>query len=74
MTLRAWNGYKKYAWGKNELKPLSKQGHTAGIFGGAENLGASLVDAMDTLYIMDLKEEVAEATDWVKKNFNIKIV
>ncbi len=74
MTLRAWNGYKKYAWGKNELRPLTKTGHTAGIFGGADNLGASLVDAMDTLYIMGLKNEVAEATEWVKKHFNIKVV
>lgn len=30
MTLHAWNGYKKYAWGHNELKPLSNRGHSAG--------------------------------------------
>jgi hypothetical protein len=25
--LHAWNGYKKYAWGHDDLKPLSKTHH-----------------------------------------------
>jgi hypothetical protein len=25
--LHAWNGYKKYAWGHDDLKPLSKSFH-----------------------------------------------
>lgn len=33
MMLHAWNNYVKYAWGENELRPLSKRGHSAGIFG-----------------------------------------
>ena len=33
MTKEAWINYKKYAWGENELRPISKKGHSAGIFG-----------------------------------------
>lgn len=74
MTLFAWNSYKKYAWGKNELKPISKTGHTPGIFGNANDLGATIVDAMDTLYLMGFKDEVKEGADWIKNHFNIMIV
>lgn len=73
MTLFAWNNYKKYAWGKNELKPLSRTGHQAGIFGGAENLGASIVDAMDTLHLMGLHDEVKLGKEWIQSKFNLNI-
>ena len=73
MTLLAWNGYKKYAWGTNELKPLSKTGHSAGIFGQG-SLGATIVDALDTLYIMGLTDEFNDGKEWVSKHFNINIV
>lgn len=33
MMIISWDNYKKYAWGDNELKPISKRGHSAGIFG-----------------------------------------
>jgi mannosyl-oligosaccharide alpha-1,2-mannosidase len=65
---------KKYAWGKNELKPMSKMGHSAGIFGHADNLGATIVDSMDTLYIMGYHKEYELGKEWIQKNFNIKIV
>lgn len=74
MTLHAWNSYKKYAWGKNELKPLSRTFHQTGIFGSGSDLGATIVDSLDTLHIMGLHDEVKLATEWIKKNFNINIV
>ena len=74
MTLFAWNSYKKYAWGENELKPVSKRGHLAGIFGKANNLGATIVDSLDTLYIMGLMDEVKLSKEWIEKSFNINIV
>lgn len=75
MTLHAWNGYKTFAWGKNELKPISKRGHSAGIFGGGggNDLGASIVDALDTLYIMGFEKEFADGKDWIVKNLNLNI-
>jgi mannosyl-oligosaccharide alpha-1,2-mannosidase len=64
MMKHAWDGYKKYAWGDNELRPVTKKGHSANIFGNAKT-GATIVDALDTLYIMGLKDEFNEARDWV---------
>lgn len=29
----AWDNYKQYAWGKNELRPLTKNGHLGNMFG-----------------------------------------
>lgn len=29
----AWENYKRYAWGKNELRPLTKNGHIGNMFG-----------------------------------------
>uniref|UniRef100_A0A8C7X266 alpha-1,2-Mannosidase n=1 Tax=Oryzias sinensis TaxID=183150 RepID=A0A8C7X266_9TELE len=29
----AWDNYKTYAWGKNELRPLTKNGHIGNMFG-----------------------------------------
>ncbi|KAJ6051262.1 hypothetical protein N7499_010625 [Penicillium canescens] len=58
----AWQGYKKIAMGHDEVKPLSKQ--VENPFNG---WGATLVDSLDTLWIMELKEEFTEAVDVVKK-------
>ncbi|XP_024528760.1 mannosyl-oligosaccharide 1,2-alpha-mannosidase MNS1 [Selaginella moellendorffii] len=65
--LHAWNSYEKYAWGYDELLPLSKRG--ANDFGG---LGATIVDSLDTLYIMGFMDQFNKARDWVAKlDFNI---
>ncbi|MGH8114168.1 MAG: glycoside hydrolase family 47 protein [Rhodanobacteraceae bacterium] len=54
--LHAWNGYKRYAWGHDELRPLSK--------GPFDWYGQSLlmtpVDALDTLVIMGLSKQANE--------------
>lgn len=71
MTIHAWENYKLYAWGKNELRPLSKRAHTGSIFGAYE-LGATIVDGLDTLYMMDLKQEYQEGRDWVEQKFSFK--
>lgn len=70
MTLHAWQNYKLYAWGKNELRPLSKRAHTGSIF-GASDLGATIVDGIDTLYIMRLDREYEEARDWIARRFSL---
>ena len=59
----AWAGYKKYAFGFDELKPLSKRGHNP--WGG---MGTTLVDSLDTLWLMGMKEEFFEGRDWVRDN------
>lgn len=46
----AWKGYKAFAWGHDELKPVSKTHRE--WFG----LGLTLIDALDTMWILGLKE------------------
>ena len=71
MTRLAWNNYKEFAWGRNELKPLSRTGHQAGIFGGASNAGASIIDAMDTLHLMGLSDEFNDGKNWIVQQFSL---
>lgn len=56
----SWAGYKKYAWGHDNVKPISKGYHDW------FNLGLTIVDSLDTLYIMGLNEEFKDARDWVE--------
>ena len=62
MMKHAWSGYVKYAWGANELKPISAKGHSASIF-GSRHLGATIVDGLDTLYLMGLLKEYVAGKD-----------
>ena len=59
--LHAWNDYKQYAWGHDELLPLSRRPH--------DWYGTSLlmtpIDAMDTMTIMGLDEEAATTREYV---------
>ncbi|CAG2241125.1 MAN1A_C [Mytilus edulis] len=71
MMRHAWANYKKHAWGSNELRPISHRGHSASIF-GTLNLGATIVDAADTLYIMEMMEEYKVARDWIAENLNFE--
>lgn len=48
----AWKGYKSDAWGHDELKPISKS------FGEWFGLGLTLIDSLDTMWIMGLKEGI----------------
>ncbi|XXG93909.1 hypothetical protein Hte_000159 [Hypoxylon texense] len=54
--LRCWKAYKDNAMMSDELAPIS--GTTKDVFGG---WGATLVDSLDTLWIMGLRDEFDEA-------------
>mgnify|MGYP003386415265 CR=1 FL=1 len=64
----AWKGYRRYAYGSDELKPLSHRGHNN--WGG---MGVTLVDSLDTLWIMDMKAEFNEARDWVRDKLSFDL-
>lgn len=55
--LHAWKGYKKYAWGHDDLRPLTKSFHDW----YAQPLLMTPVDALDTMILMGLEDE-ADAT------------
>lgn len=67
----AWREYRERAWGKDQIKPLS---------GGFESfplknhhLGLSLVEALDTLWVMGLDEEFKEGVEWVKHELDFDV-
>src|SRR3989338_846629 len=47
----AWQQYKKYAWGFDELNPIARVGKNWIGTG----MGATIVDALDTLWLADLR-------------------
>ncbi|KAK0649381.1 glycosyl hydrolase family 47-domain-containing protein [Cercophora newfieldiana] len=61
-TKKAWTGYKQYAWGHDEVRPVSMVPHDP-FCGWA----ATLVDALDTLWIMGMKTEFDDAVEAVKQ-------
>ena len=64
--LHAWNGYKKYAWGHDDLKPLSKTYHDW----YAEPLLMTPVDALDTMILMGFKDEANDTREYIVRNLS----
>jgi len=67
----AWRHYRERAWGKDQIKPLS---------GGSESfplkhqhLGLTLIEALDTLWIMGLDAEFRDGVEWIKANLNFHV-
>ncbi len=77
----AWKAYRTYAWGYDELQSVSKT--PSSWFG----LGLTIVDAIDTLYIMNMNQgliksfyfsfvwcyilEYNEGREWIEKSFSV---
>ncbi|KAF4556221.1 putative glycosyl hydrolase family 47 protein 2 [Elsinoe fawcettii] len=62
LAQHAWAGYRAEAWGHDEVRPIT--GGWKSPFGG---WAATLVDSLDTLWIMGMKEEFEEAVAKVAK-------
>jgi mannosyl-oligosaccharide alpha-1,2-mannosidase len=67
----AWRQYREHAWGKDQIKPIS---------GGFESfplknhhLGLSLIEALDTLWVMGLDDEFRDGVEWVKRNLDFDV-
>ena len=78
--LHGWNGYKQYAWGHDELRPLTKTSRDW----YDKTLLMTPVDALDTMTLMGLDDEAAKTRDYIAthlsfdqdiyvKNFEITI-
>ncbi|GIL55013.1 hypothetical protein Vafri_10677 [Volvox africanus] len=59
-----WKGYRQYAWGHDELNAGSRSSREW------FNMGLTIVDSLDTLQILGLMEEYAEARFWVANHLN----
>jgi mannosidase alpha-like ER degradation enhancer 2 len=65
----AWQGYKQYAWGFDDLRPLTKTGHNW----YKVPLLMTPVDAFDTFIILGLKDEAADAKKLILSNLNFNV-
>lgn len=62
----SWDGYEKYAWGMDEYHPVSKKGRNM-VEGG---MGWIIVDALDTMIMMNLTSRVKHAREWISTSLN----
>ncbi|KAF4671690.1 Mannosyl-oligosaccharide 1,2-alpha-mannosidase IB [Perkinsus chesapeaki] len=58
-----WKGYKKAAWGEDEIAPETGRPGRRWC-----NAAVTMLDSLSTLKIMGLEEEFDEATEWIKNN------
>ncbi|KAL8773119.1 MAG: hypothetical protein Q9209_001795 [Squamulea sp. 1 TL-2023] len=64
--IRSWDGYEKYAWGHDLYHPTSKKGTQMTPTG----MGWIIVDALDTLIIMNLTSRLTHAREWITTSLN----
>lgn len=57
-----WQGYRAKAWGADEIRPVS--GIRAGGWG---EVGMTILDTLDTLWITGLREEFGQGEQWVSE-------
>lgn len=65
-TLNAWNAYKKYAWGHDELNPLSKSYRDW----YSSSLYITAIDAYSTLKLMGFENEASEIENYITDHAN----
>ena len=58
--VHAWAGYKRHAWGTDELEPAQQRGVSS------YGMGLTLVDSLDTLLVMGLDADAAQAIGWIE--------
>ncbi|MEO7524285.1 MAG: glycoside hydrolase family 47 protein [Ferruginibacter sp.] len=68
-TRHAWQGYKKYAYGADDLKPLTKK---PGLW-YKHSMLMTPVDAFDTFTMMGLAEEAGEAKKMILSTFSSNV-
>ncbi|HET6896282.1 MAG TPA: glycoside hydrolase family 47 protein [Candidatus Baltobacteraceae bacterium] len=69
--LHAWNGYKQFAWGADEVLPVS--GKPKNFFVPDHSFGLSIIEAMDTLYVMGLDDELERCVKWLRSNLHFDV-
>ena len=64
--LHAWSGYKQYAWGHDELRPLTKSYRDW----YASSLLMTPVDALDTMVLMGMTDEADKDRELIDKQLS----
>ncbi|KAI0531619.1 endoplasmic reticulum mannosyl-oligosaccharide 1,2-alpha-mannosidase [Xylaria digitata] len=60
----SFDAYSRYAWGYDEFHPVSKKGRQMTPSG----MGWIIVDALDTMILMNLTSRVTHARDWISNS------
>ncbi|MGP3983099.1 glycoside hydrolase family 47 protein [Streptomyces sp. KR80] len=66
--LTAWTAYRRLTWGRDELRPVSGTGSEFFISGVP--LGLTIIESLDTLYLMELDGELDASIAWISGNLN----
>jgi mannosyl-oligosaccharide alpha-1,2-mannosidase len=69
--LHAYDGYLKYAYGADQVMPISMQRND--FFVPGHPIGLSIIEALDTLYVMQLDDLLHEGVAWIKQNVDFDI-
>ncbi|HLI61679.1 MAG TPA: glycoside hydrolase family 47 protein [Solirubrobacteraceae bacterium] len=69
--LHAYDGYARYAYGQDLFLPLSKTGQA--FFVPGHSVGLSIIEALDTLYVMGLDDQLADGVRWIHHNLDFDI-
>ncbi|HTX57735.1 MAG TPA: glycoside hydrolase family 47 protein [Candidatus Acidoferrales bacterium] len=69
--IHAWSGYKQFAWGFDEVKPVS--GTSSDFFVPGHSFGLSIIEALDTLYVMELDTELASCVRWLRTHLDFDV-
>jgi mannosyl-oligosaccharide alpha-1,2-mannosidase len=67
----AWDNYHRLAWGKDEIKPVS--GTVSSFPLKNHHLGLTLIEALDTLWVMGLDSRFQDGVGWVKANADFDV-
>ena len=63
----SFEAYEKYAWGDDELQPLSMTGTNLTSVGA---VGYTIIDSIGSLLVMDLIPQYKHARDWVRDSLD----
>eukprot|EP01138_Halocafeteria_seosinensis_P013132 gb/GECG01013412.1/.p1 GENE.gb/GECG01013412.1/~~gb/GECG01013412.1/.p1 ORF type:complete len:666 (+),score=113.24 gb/GECG01013412.1/:1-1998(+) len=59
----AWDGYKKFAYGKDTLRPVSRRGDDSFL-----GMGITILDSLDTMIVMGYVDEFWNHVSWLNDN------
>ena len=65
--LHSFSSYEQYAWGHDELKPLSKGAND--VWGG---FAITMVDALDTAWMLGFRAEFDRSVSWLATNLTLQ--
>ena len=67
----AWSAYKRFAWGYDEVLPVS--GKPQNFFTQHHSFGLSIIEAVDTLYLIGLDDELEACLKWMRANVDFDV-